>query len=183
MGNVLTLHLQSSFNMQDPVLKWAIWQAQAKPSDYVGYHLSHYLLYHALSQTSQFCEIPNYKTKYKSDKLITSNTSTITSKTTTSTPFSKKKSQGWCGYCAQYGHKSESCLFMAKLVASLQNFGFKIRNKDAKTLASCNNLSNKQSCTKAVNAAIADMEALVQHDEDFIDSLPNMPLQTMTDFC
>ena len=61
----------------------------------------------------------------------------------TATPFAlalalfiKRKTKTQGSYCAQYNHGSVSCLFMAKLVTSLQHHSYKIRNEDLKTHAS-----------------------------------------------
>src|SRR5687767_14729572 len=68
-------------------------------------------------------------------------------------PFRKQRTSSQCGFCAQYGHDKESCLFMAKLVHTLKKLGFKIKNQDAKSLASKYELSNKASRDKVVRSA------------------------------
>ena len=73
-------------------------------------------------------------------------------------------------------------MFMAKLVTSLQKLGFKIRNDDARTLATRYDLSNKQSRSKVVHVAIADFDDFNSDDKDFIDSFLDMPLPDHSDF-
>lgn len=124
----------------------------------------------------------NQQKKQRHNNTTKLSSSAITSTATDSTLFTKKKLKIQCKYCSQFGHESNSCLFMAKLVTTLQKLGFKIQNKDAKTLASCYELNNKQSQTKVVNTAIAKTKLLAADDEDYLDSFLDMPFLMTTNF-
>ena len=106
----------------------------------------------------------------------------LTSTTTASTPFKKKRTKTQCGYCSQFGHKADLCMFMAKLVVLLLKLGFCIKHENAKTLASCYLLSNKQNWSKAVNMTIAECDAFEDDNNGFLDGLMDMPHVDDMDF-
>ena len=61
MGIVLNLCLHKNvFNLDDPVLKFALQHSLSKPSDFWGYHLLHYLLSYALQQSLSINSLPTF---------------------------------------------------------------------------------------------------------------------------
>src|SRR5688572_3052242 len=59
MRSTLCLN-NKAFNLQDPVLRFALILSQSTPSNFSGYHLLHHLLSHALMQTPSTSHIPIY---------------------------------------------------------------------------------------------------------------------------